>query len=195
MTNVIHLKDYECYQLKITLNHIKPVIWRRFIVDSNIKLPDLHKVIQTVMGWTNSHLHQFVKDKKFYSEPEEDSHSKYIDYRKIRLNQIVSNEKESFLYEYDFGDGWEHKIILEKILKNHKQKYPTCVDGKRNCPPEDCGGPFGYENLLDALTNSKHEDHKEMMEWIGGGFDTEYFDIEEINEMLKEKDYGCITSF
>ena len=96
MTNVIHLKDYESYQLKITLNHIKPVIWRRFIVDSNIKLPDLHKVIQTVMGWTNSHLHQFVKDKKFYSEPEEDSYSKYIDYRKIRLNQIVTKEMESF---------------------------------------------------------------------------------------------------
>lgn len=147
------------------------------------------------MGWTNSHLHQFVKDKKFYSEPEEDSYSKFIDYRKIRLNQIVTKEKESFSYEYDFGDGWEHKIVLEKILKNHKQKYPTCIDGKRNCPPEDCGGPFGYENLIDALTNSKHEDHKEMMEWIGGGFDTEYFDIEEINEMLKEKDYGCITLF
>lgn len=195
MTNVIHLKDFECYQLKITLNHIKPVIWRRFIVDSNIKLPDLHKIIQTVMGWTNSHLHQFAKDRKFYSEPEEDSYSKYIDYRKIRLNQIVANEKESFSYEYDFGDGWEHEIVLEKILKNHKQKYPVCIDGKRNCPPEDCGGPFGYENLIDALADSRHEDHSEMMEWIGGGFDAEYFDIEEVNEMLKEKDYGCITLF
>jgi hypothetical protein len=195
MAKVIQLKDYECYQLKISLNHIKPAVWRRFIVDPDIKLPDLHKVIQTVMGWTNSHLHQFVKDKKFYSEPDEDSYNESIDYRKIKLNQILSEEGQSFSYEYDFGDGWEHKIILEKILKNRMQKYPVCIDGKRNCPPEDCGGPYGYENLLEAISNPEHEDHEDMIEWIGDDFDSEYFDIEEINEMLKKKNYGCITIF
>lgn len=195
MANVIQIKKTESYQLKITLNHIKPEIWRRVIVDSNIKLPDLHKIIQTVMGWTNSHLHHFIKDKTIYSEPDDESFIEYIDYRKIKLKEIISKEKQSFKYEYDFGDGWEHKIVLEKILENHNQKYPVCIDGKRNCPPEDCGGPYGYENLLDALSNPKHEEHENILEWLGGGFDAEYFDIEEINEMLKEKDYGCITLF
>lgn len=195
MTNVIHLKDYESYQMKITLNHINPEIWRRVIVDSNIKLPDLHKVIQTVMGWKNSHLHQFVKDGKFYSDPDEDSSAECIDYRKIKLKQVVSEEKQSFLYEYDFGDDWEHTIVLEKVLKYHWQKYPVCLDGKRNCPPEDCGGPFGYADFLEAVSDPENEDHEEMVEWIGDKFDAEYFNIKKINEMLKERNYGCTTFF
>lgn len=195
MTNVIHLKDYESYQLKIMLNHINPEIWRRVIVDSNIKLPDLHKVIQTVMGWKNSHLHQFVKDSKFYSDPDDDSSAEIIDYRKIKLKQVVSEEKQSFLYEYDFGDDWVHIIVLEKVLKYHWQKYPVCLDGKRNCPPEDCGGPFGYADFLEAVSNPENEDHEEMVEWIGDKFDAEYFNIKKINEMLKEGNYGCTTFF
>jgi len=193
MAKVIQLRKSDCYKLKISLNNVKPLIWRRFLVDSNIKLPDLHKVIQTVMGWTNSHLHQFIIDGRFYSEPDEDSFSECIDYRKIKLNQVLSTEKQTIKYEYDFGDGWVHKIVLEKILHDCIQKYPVCLDGKRNCPPEDCGGPYGYEDLLKVISDPEDEGYDEMIEWLGDDFDPEYIDIEEINEMLKEPDFGCIT--
>lgn len=193
MTNVIPIKSKDNYQLKITLNYSKPAIWRRFIVNSDMKLPDLHKVIQTVMGWSNSHLHQFIAGNNFYSLPDDDSFTESIDYRKIKLSQILAKEKQSIVYEYDFGDGWEHKIVLEKILHNHEQKLPLCIDGKRNCPPEDCGGPGGYENLLEIISDPGNEEYDEMIDWLGDDFDPDYFNIEVINDMLKEKNYGCIT--
>ncbi|MBP8084282.1 MAG: plasmid pRiA4b ORF-3 family protein [Spirochaetes bacterium] len=186
------LKVNEVYQLKITLQETKPEIWRRFLVDSSIKLPDLSKVIQTVMGWTNSHLHQFVKDGKIYSEPDEESFHESVDYRKIRLNQFMTEEKQSVIYDYDFGDGWSHKIVLEKIISDKIQNYPECIGGKRACPPEDCGGPFGYGNLMEILSDPDNEEYDSMMDWLEGDFDPEFFDIEEVNEMLKEKDYGCV---
>ncbi len=193
MAKVVQLRKSDWYQLKITLNNIKPAIWRRFIVRSDIKLPDLHKVIQTVMGWSNSHLHQFIIDGKFYAEPDDESFTESIDYRKIRLNQVLAGEKQAIKYEYDFGDGWEHQIVLEKVLNDNTQKHPVCLDGKRNCPPEDCGGPFGYDDLLKAFSDPENEEHEDIIDWLGEDFDPEYFDIEEINEMLQEKDYGCIT--
>ncbi len=193
MAKVLHLPKKDWYQLKISLNNIKPPIWRRFLIQSDIKLPDLHKAIQTVMGWTNSHLHQFIIDGKFYSEPDDESFAETIDYRKIRLNKVLTKEKQTINYEYDFGDGWEHTITLEKILTDSVQKYPACLEGKRSCPPEDCGGPYGYEDLLKVISNPEDEEYNEMIEWLGAGFDPEFFDIEEINDLLKERDYGCIT--
>lgn len=193
MAKVVPIRTIVNYQIKITLLNIKPLIWRSIIVDSAIKLPELHKVIQTVMGWTNSHLHHFIKDKVFYSEPDGESFLEITDYRKIKLNQVLLKENESMVYEYDFGDGWEHKIELKKILTEHKLKNPVCLDGKRNCPPEDCGGPHGYQHLLEVLSNPKDEEYEDLIEWLGDGYDPEYFDIDEVNEMLKEKDYGCIT--
>jgi len=193
MAKELQFQKHDWYQLKISLNNIKPPIWRRFVVESNIKLPDLHKVIQTIMGWTNSHLHQFIIDGKYYSEPDEDSFTECIDYRKIKLAQVLSSEKQTITYVYDFGDGWEHKLVLEEILQNHSQKSPACLAGKRSCPPEDCGGPYGYEDLLKVISDPKNEEYNEMIEWLGDDFDPEYIDIEEINEMLKERDYGCIT--
>jgi hypothetical protein len=193
MAKVLKLKNNEVYQLKITLNYVRPVVWRRIFVNSDVKLPDLHKIIQTTMGWTNSHLHQFIKGDKFYSEPDDESFEENIDYRKIRLHQILTKEKQSVVYEYDFGDGWAHKIVLEKILSNQKIKYPICIDGKGNCPPEDCGGPGGYEDLLKIISDSENDGYDEMMDWLGDEFDPDYFDSEAVNEMLQQKDYGCIT--
>ena len=106
MAKVLHLPKKDWYQLKISLNNIKPEVWRRFLIQSDIKLPDLHKAIQTVMGWTNSHLHQFIIDGKFYSEPDDESFAEIIDYRKIRLYKVLTEEKQTINYEYDFGDGW-----------------------------------------------------------------------------------------
>ena len=193
MAKNLNIAPNSWYQIKISLNDITPEIWRRFIVASDIILPDLHKVIQTVMGWTNSHLHQFIIDGTFYSEPDDDSFFEYVDYRDIRLNQVLTEEEKRITYEYDFGDGWEHEILLEKILSDHNQKYPSCLEGQRSCPPEDCGGPFGYQDLLEALAAPGKAEHKEMLDWLGDDFDPEYINIKKINMMLKRKDYGCLT--
>ncbi|MDD5343274.1 MAG: plasmid pRiA4b ORF-3 family protein [Smithella sp.] len=196
MTTVKRIKSDNVFQLKITLNHIKPSIWRRVFVDSDIKLPDLHKILQTVMGWTNSHLHQFIIGNQYYSLPNDESFCKVIDYRKVKLDSLFNTPKSKFIYEYDFGDGWEHSIVIEKILPREKNTYyPICIDGKRSCPPEDCGGTFGYENLIEIINNPEHEEYDEMMEWLGDYFDPEKFNIDEVNEFLREKNFGCIELF
>ena len=196
MTKIKQLKSNDVYQLKISLNHIKPSIWRRFIVDADIKLPDLHGIIQTVMGWYNTHLHQFRINNQFYSLPDEDAITEHADYRKIRLNSVITNEKQKFYYDYDFGDDWEHTIILEKIIpKDKNMKYPICVDGKRNSPPEDCGGVGGYEDLIEIIKHPGTEELDDMINWLGGEYDPEEFNIDSVNEMLKEKDFGCIDLF
>ena len=145
------------------------------------------------MGWTNSHLNQFIIHNEFYSIPDDEFFGEVKDYRKVKLDTLIYYPKTKFIYEYDFGDGWEHTIVLEKVLPRMKNTYyPICIDGKRNCPPEDCGGPWGYKELLEIISNPKHEEYNEMIEWLGDGFDPEEFDIVKINELLHEKDYGCI---
>jgi hypothetical protein len=182
------------FQLKITLKNISPPIWRRIGVNSNILLPDLHNVIQVVMGWTDSHLHQFVHNDYFYCDPslEDDWYDdKQIDYSNIKLNQLLSLKDKKIVYEYDFGDGWEHIVELEKIIPIDKNlKNPICLKGKRNCPPEDCGGVFGYENLLKIIKDPNHEEYGDMIEWVGENFNSEYFDKDEINKILKKGNFN-----
>lgn len=188
-------KDSKVYQLKILLRDTK--VWRKILVKSDILLPELHKIIQTVMGWTNSHLHHFIIDNAFYCIPDgEDYGLETVDYEKVKLGEVKNRIGDRFIYEYDFGDSWEHEIEIEKILPVEKGKYyPACLDGKNACPPEDCGGTGGFEDFLKAIKDKEHPEHEEFLEWIGGEYDSEYFNIEEVNEMLKEKDYGCITLF
>ena len=175
------------YQIKISLIGSKPPIWRTVLVASNIDLETFHDVIQLAMGWTDSHLHQFIANKVFYGIPEDDFELEMEDETKYKLSQLLQKEKESIIYEYDFGDSWEHKILLEKILPfDSKTTLPACIKGKRACPPEDCGGIWGYEELLETISNPKHPDHEDMLEWLGGEFDPEEFDLEAINEDLAE---------
>ncbi len=187
------------YQIKISLKGSKPKIWRRIILSADTLLEDFHKIIQTTMGWTNSHLHQFIKNKTYYTYPLEDddlnSYDNSVDYikKKIRVEDLLVIEKDKIIYEYDFGDGWEHEILLEKInLVDLKMKIPVCVAGKMECPPEDCGGIWGYYNLLEVMQNPKHPDYKDTREWFEGDLDSEYFDKDEINELLKEEDFGAL---
>ena len=179
------------YQLKIVLQGSKPPIWRRIQVKSDITLDVLHQIIQTAMGWTDSHLHQFYVCGTFYSsrafhldETEDES--------RFKINQILNTLKDKFAYEYDFGDGWEHQIVLEKILSvEPEMQYPCCLKGKRNCPPEDIGGIWSYQHFLAVLKNENHPEHAEsleQLEWIGGDFDPEEFDLAEINEELADLD-------
>ncbi len=177
------------YQLKVTLKDSKPPIWRRILVPSNIDLGEFHVILQIVLGWTDSHLHQFVSGRTLYGTPFDEFGSdldlECEDETEYRLSQLLKKEKDSMIYEYDFGDGWEHKIVLEKIFPyDSSVKVPTCVKGKRACPPEDCGGIWGYGNLLEAIKDPSHPEHREMLEWIGGDFDPEFFNIEKTNNTL-----------
>ena len=182
----------QIYQIQVVLTNTKPKIWRRLLVNSDILLVDLHRIIQTAMGWTNSHLHLFNDGMTDYA-PREFEVEGSRNSRTIKLNSILKKEKSKILYEYDFGDSWNHDIILEKIIKEEETgQIPRCIKGKRNCPPEDCGGTWGYSDLLLTISNPKHEDYESMMEWLGGNFDPEHFDIEEINNNLRQKDYGCL---
>ncbi len=130
-------------QLKITLNGSRPPIWRRVQVPGDITLAKLHRVIQAVMGWYDSHLHQFIVGKTYYGVPSLDEFSELElkDERKVRLGQVLSNPKQKMVYEYDFGGGWEHDIVLEKVLPpDSNTRYPVCLGGARACPPEDAVG-------------------------------------------------------
>jgi len=176
----------QIYQLKITLRESRPPIWRRFQVRSDVTLAKLHRVIQEVMGWLDGHLHQFIVGRISYGVPDPDDLSGMRDERKMRLDQILSVPGRRIVYEYDFGDGWEHEIVLEKILSpDPKARYPRCLDGARACPPEDSGGIYGYADFLEAIKNPDHEEHEEMLEWIGGEFDAEAFDLKAVNQSLK----------
>lgn len=173
------------YQLKITLRGSKPPIWRRLLVEDSITLHKLHNIILTAMGWDGYHLHQFTIDGEYYGEPHPDDWEPMIDEGKHKLKNIIPVEKYKFTYEYDFGDSWEHQVLVEKILPfSTKQKYPVCVKGKRACPPEDVGGIWGYYNFLEAIKNPKHEEHEMYKGWLGYDFDPAYFDMEEINQRL-----------
>ena len=170
------------YQLKITLIDAHPPIWRRVWIPGNFNLYLLHQVIQAAMGWTDSHLHQFIIDGEFYSLPFEDE-VEDLDESLFKLEQIAPSVKRKFVYEYDFGDSWRHQVVVEKILPiDPNEKYPQCIKGKRACPPEDVGGVWGYETFLEALQDKQHEEHDSYMEWIGGEFDPEELDLAEINQ-------------
>ena len=174
------------YQLKITLRDSRPPIWRRVLVPGSFSLYKLHLVIQLAMDWTDSHLHQFIIDDQYYSIPSQDDWEPVIDERRIMLSKIAPHPKCKFVYEYDFGDSWTHDVVVEKIFPPEAGvKYPYCIKGKRACPPEDVGGVWGYDTFLEAIRDAEHEEHDSYLEWVGGEFDSEAFDIEEVNKALR----------
>ena len=177
--------DSAIYQLKVTLKHSKPPIWRRIQVRADVTLYDLHEIIQIAMGWTDSHLHQFMANDVYYGEPNPDFGFDVANERRVRLHQLVSEVKDKILYEYDFGDGWEHEIVLEKVLEPEpKERYPRCISGRRQCPPEDVGGIWGYYRFLEAIQQEAHPEHEEYLEWVDGFFDPESFHIDVVNAQL-----------
>lgn len=175
----------EIYQIKVSLKGIRPPIWRRFLVLSNIKLDEFHDVLQCVMGWTDSHLHAFVTKDSIYSLPEPDAdYAK--DETKVKLCSLLRLPGDKLRYDYDFGDNWEHDVLLEKILPfTPQQALPYCLKGKRACPPEDCGGIWGYPAMLEIIINPEHEEYQDLIDWLPEGFDPEFFDAQEINDIFQ----------
>lgn len=182
----INPKVKNAYQVKITLNGIKPLIWRRLLVEGDILLDEFSETIQSAMGWDGYHLYDFYIDGLSYQLPNEDDFdSGDEDSSQTFLRDVVFKEKQKFIYTYDFGDSWEHTVLIEKILPLDNNKvYPLCIQGKRNCPPDDCGGIWGYQNFLKAIKDKNHPEHEELLEWAGGEFDPEEFDLDEINSYL-----------
>ncbi|MGD0412498.1 MAG: plasmid pRiA4b ORF-3 family protein [Verrucomicrobiota bacterium] len=177
------------YQLKITLKWSKPPIWRRVVVRADMTLDRLHQVMQLVMGWSNSHLHQFVAGRTNYGMKDPDLgdlNDDTLDEGSFTVADLAPAAKAKFLYEYDFGDGWQHEVRVEKVLPPDAGfKHPICEGGANACPPEDCGGMQGYYNLLEALGDPKHPEHEELADWIVGPFDAGKFDLAGTNRHLK----------
>lgn len=181
-------KTKTVYQLKVTLKGTKPPIWRRIVVPDNITLYQLHDILQIAIGWTDSHLHMFTIAGQIYGDPEDDEYGDFGTKSELRyrLSQLGLREKARFSYEYDFGDSWDHTILVEKVLPAEKGvHYPVCTAGKRACPPEDVGGVWGYQGFLELLADPHHEDHVDTLEWSGGDFHPDAFDLEGVNETLR----------
>jgi len=176
----------DIYQIKVTLLGSKPPIWRRVQVPADVSLLTLHNIVQNAMGWENGHLHQFIIGGTYYGDEMLLDEGDVEDEAKFKLNKVVKRPKEKFIYEYDFGDGWEHQLEVEKILPAEPDvRYPRCVAGKRACPPEDCGGVWGYASLLEAIGDPDHPEHEDMSEWVGDDFDPEKFDLDGVNKILR----------
>lgn len=192
--------DAPIFQLKVVLLWTKPPGWRRLQVDGDAKLDWLHAALQVALGWTNSHLHQFRVGEASYSDTrhhfaEYEGDPEIQESRKFALRQIVSREGDTFDYDYDFGDSWNHEITVEKILPPGASAVAPaiCLDGAMACPPEDCGGPPGYDNLLKILKNKRHPEHKHMHAWLGRTFDAKAFNVEKTNLWLGKLKWPRVT--
>ena len=178
---------HSVYQLKVTLKYIQPPVWRRLLVASTANLQDVHMTLQITLGWTNSHLHEFVVGRSRYGLPDDEFPTDALDEIDYRLDQLLTKENDTLVYLYDFGDSWEHEVVLEKILPyDTKAVLPRCIEGARACPPEDVGGMPGYEMFLEAIGDPSHPEYEAMLAWVGGDFDAEHFDLAETSDLLRE---------
>lgn len=178
-------------QLKITLKHSKPPIWRRVLVHSEISFHELHYTIQMAMGWGAYHLYEFEFDKfrigLLDEETEGYKFSDLIDSKEMTVGDILDRGAKKINYTYDFGDNWQHSIEIEKVLPlDMDTYYPTCLAGRMNCPPEDVGGIPGFAYFLHVMEKKKGAEYREMKHWAGGSYDPNEFDVEETNMYLAE---------
>ena len=173
-------------RLAIALDEVKPPVRRRIEVPLAIRLDRLHRVFQVVLGWEDYHLYEFRIGRDIaYGVPDPDwdfPGSSSRSANKATLADLLAQTRnKTFKYVYDFGDDWRHTVVYEGGVQIDKRaKYPRCVSGARRCPPEDCGGVHGYEELLEAIRDPKHERHAELLEWVGGVFDPDDFDVRKL---------------
>jgi len=186
-------KPIHIYQIKVTLDDTHPPIWRRILVPDNATLRQLHDILQIVMGWQDEHLHMFTIEGLTYGDPADDEYGELgtLNEAYYRLSQVIYGERQRLAYEYDFGDSWEHSLLVEKMLPPEEGlHYPLCLKGKRACPPEDVGGVWGYVRFLEAIRDPADDEHEEYMEWVGEEFDPEAFDLAEVNARLRRLGRG-----
>ena len=181
-------RSHSGLQFKITLKDTKPPVWRRIQVPGDYTFWDLHVAIQDSMGWLDSHLHLFEVYNRgkhraeYIGIPDEEfAGGETLPGWEVPVATLFPSSDTRASYSYDFGDGWEHTIVLEKVLaRDADAEYPRILAGRRRCPPEDCGDPWGYRDFLTAISDPNHEQHAEMLEWVGGTFDPDDFDPAEV---------------
>jgi len=183
------------YEFRITLQEIRPPIWRLVQVPNTLRLSHLHEALQTVMGWTDSHLHRFEKDGNHWGvpEPDGDDSIEIIDESRTTIGDVLTTPGDSMLYVYDFGDNWRHNVELERILPASGVVRPICFAGERHCPPEDVGGVAGYAEFLEVIFEPAHEEYEHYVRWAGGPspfnrslgrFQPEEFNVIAVNDAL-----------
>ena len=174
------------HQLKITLRGVKPPVWRRIVVGSDLSLGELAPILEAAMSWLGGHLHVFDVDGTWYGSPDPDWPSDDLDENQFRLSDVLPAVGDKMRWDYDFGDGWEHNVVVEKIVETEPSvEYPVCLIGRRACPPEDCGGPQGYDQLLAVLADPSRPEHEEWQGWVPAGFDPAYFNVEEASLAMR----------
>jgi len=185
-SNVTKLKTgRSVHQVRVTLLHCDPPIWRCLLVDTDMPLKQFHDALQISMGWQDCHLHQFIAGDVRYGIPDADLDPKMKSEAGVKLKVLLPKAGAEVIYEYDFGDAWEHELLLEEILPwPDEALLPRCVAGERACPPEDCGGPPGYADLLAGLNDPAHPEPEAMREWLGDDFDPDAFDVSAVNFRL-----------
>jgi hypothetical protein len=172
-------------QIRISLMHVEPPIWRRVLVPCDMNLARLHDVIQVAMGWYDCHLYEFQIGGRSYGVPApefEDPDFKLYHATNLKLEAVLRRGIERFSYTYDFGDNWQHEVVIEQQLPSAaSMDYPAFVEGEHRCPPEDVGGVPGFFEFLHTITDPAHEEHERMLEWIGGRYDPDELDVYRIN--------------
>lgn len=177
----------EVYAIKVTLIGTRPPVWRRILVPRDITLRNLHRTLQTVMGWTNAHLHQFVLPGTRNFGLRQGFGPKIGNENRTTLGVLIDFPGAKLLYEYDFGDCWRHELLLERVLLGDESFRQVCVAGERPCPPEDSGGPAGFAELLKAFQEKDHPEHDYAREWLGDDFASGSFNPDEINRRLHRR--------
>lgn len=175
-------------QLHVELQDVVPRVWRRIVVPESVTLAKLHVVLQWAMGWTNSHLHEYQVGPKRYgmADPEWLDDDPPVDERRVKLKTLVQAGVRRFVYQYDFGDGWDHTVTVEDLLPPESPgRRIRCLAGENACPPEDVGGSSGYADFLDAIADPRHEEHEACLTWVGYPFDPNAFDINAVNQRLQ----------
>ncbi|HEX9710217.1 MAG TPA: plasmid pRiA4b ORF-3 family protein [Candidatus Thermoplasmatota archaeon] len=184
------------YLLDVTLAHLRPKIWRQLHVPGDLSLGGLHEVLQIAFGWQDCHLHEFRVGERRYGVPDPDGEDEdLLDDADMSVARALPRKSSTMQYIYDFGDCWIHNVVVHRIEKaeaarGHRLRRPvragavTCLAGARACPPEDCGGPHGYAEFLEAITSPEHPEHDAMLTWVGGAFDPEAFSLSDINRRL-----------
>jgi hypothetical protein len=171
-------------QVKVMLKHVRPPVWRRLVLPAELTFAGLHRLLQLAFAWDDNHLHVFRTHDGEISDPERHGDPYDQDERRVRVADVLRDEGDRIVYEYDFGDGWEHEIVVEELLPDGAT-VPRCLAGRRAAPPEDCGGPPGYARLVRVLSGRSHPQHGETVGWVPGGFDPGKFDPKRLDGVLR----------
>ncbi|MEO3776909.1 plasmid pRiA4b ORF-3 family protein [Micromonospora sp. B11E3] len=175
----------QIYQLKVSLAGVRPPVWRRVLIPGGYTLDRLHRVVQHAMGWRNCHLHSFEIDGRQYGAPDPDGELALRDELDVRLDAVLGKGSR-FQYVYDFGDWWEHDLLVEDAFAaDPDERYPICLAGERACPPEGIGGPPGHQLMLAALADPAHPEHGSMRDWVGDWYDPDAFDPGRATTLLR----------